>query len=432
MLHIHFQKCSSQAAGTADQCSSASVRDSIESDLSDSCTGEARPQGLSETEVGKVSDSEADSSVCVKTGKKLAPDQESCEISESCVRTSDSNEITRDVHSVETSQHQKSANSEPDSSDSVQCRYGDLPMEVECDSLSVNSGEKRLNEGTVSSVVDSTETEGNRRDTGVMEAAVSSQQENVATDSNCDSCVRERADSYTEDNRLSSSSLTVNSHPCTSSSSPFRHNICDSQKNSSPQKSCVDSSTDLGNQRTNLGNYSVLDSTQDAVGNSVTQTLGGSVNSDINSTNDVGATENLHTEFYLSDSSEVRNRADMFSDSGNYLLPSRYFNGLNGISAEMTVDSTTHLTNTAMGLTNNSIINSAGFSSLSSLSTYDSDSMDVTSASDACQGMYDNSMGMMEVGPGNEVEQPVPQKEKKKVNMIHDTRKHVLWVSDHV
>ena len=412
-----FQKCSSHTTGTADQCSSAGVTDSIESDLSDSVTGDAHPHAVSETEVDKVTDSEADSSVCVKTGKNVAPLRESSEISDSDVRTSEGNEITRDVDCVETS-HQKSANSEPDSSDSVQRRYVDLPMEVECDSLSVNSGEKRLNEGIVFSEVDSTETEGNRRDISVMESAVSSQQENVATDSNCDSCVRERADSYTEDNRLSSSSLAVNSHLCTSSSSPFRHNICDSQKNISPQKSCVDSSTDEGNQRTNLGNYNVSDSTEDNVGNSVTQTLGGSVNSDINSTNDVGATENVHTEFYLSDSSEVRNRTDMFSDSGNYLLPSRYFNGLNGISTEMTVDSTTHLANTAMGLTNNSIINSTGFSSLSSLSTYDSDSMDVTSASDACQGMYDNSlMGMVEIGPGNEVEQPIPQKEKKKVKI---------------
>ena len=416
-----FQRCSSNNPENAEQCSSASVRDSIESDLSDSCVGEARPQGLSESEVEKVTDSEADSSVCVKTGKNLAPCEEGSEISESDVKTSESNEINSNVESVHKTLHQKSANSEPDSSDSV-CRYVDLPMEVECDSLSVNSGDKRQSEGTVSNEVDSTETDSNRRDISVMESAVSSQQENVAMDSNCDSCVRERADSYTEDNRLSSSSLTVNSHPCTSSSSPFRHNICDSQKHT-PEKPCVDSSTDQGNQR-NLGNFDVSDSTENDMGNSVTHTLGGSVNSDINSTNDVGATENVHTEFYLSDSSEVRNRTDsMLMDSGNYLLPSRYFNGMNGISADMTVDSTTHLANTAMGLTNNSIINSSGFSSLSSLSTYDSDSMDVTSASDAYQGIYDRRqaedslMGMMEIGPGNEVELPIPPKEKKKVNI---------------
>ena len=387
------------------------VRDSVESDLSDSCTGEVHASVLSETEVDKVNDSEVDSSESVKTGKKLAlPMEESSEISDSDIKSSENNEISN-VDSGQLHQHQKSANSEPDSSDSV-CRLRDSPMEVECDSVSVNLVENQRTEDTVSNEVDSTETDGQRSKMNSMESAVSSQQENVALDSNCDSCVRERADSYTEDTRLSSSTLNLSNHPCTSSSSPCRHNICDSQKHGSPDKSCVDSSTDKGNQRSNGGNLDIAES-------SVLHTTEANVNSDINSTEEVSATDNLHTEFYLSDNNEEGSRTEssLVGSVGNFVLPSHYFN-----STEMTVDSTTHTANTATGVMGNSIINSSGFSSLSSLSAYESDTMDVTSASDTYQGLYDRRqsedslLSMMEVGANSEVEQQMPPKEKKKVH----------------
>ena len=373
----------------------------------------------SETEADKVNDSEVDSSECVKTGNKFAPVEESSEISDSDVKSSE-NEITcvdsRQQHIL----HHKSASSEPDSSDSV-CRNTDPSVEVECDSVSVNSLNNRVMEESLSDEVDSTDIDGQRREVTVMESAVSSQQENVALDSNCDSCVRERADSYTEDNRLSSSSLSLNNHPCTSSSSPCNHNICDSQKHGSPEKSCVDSSTDKGNQRTKLGNLDVSNSTENML-SSVSHTFETNLNSDINSTDEVSATDNVRAEFYIADNTEERGRTEITSveSVGNFALPSCFFSSSNGLSTEMTVDSTTHMSSTAICVTSNSIINSSGLSSISSLSAYDSDSMDVTSASDTYQGLYDRrpseeSLSMMEAGPSNEVEQPMQPKEKKKV-----------------
>ena len=367
-----------------------------------------------------MNDSQVDSSEAVKTGNKYAPVEESSEISDSDVKSSE-NEITCVDSGQQHAVHHKSASSEPDSSDSV-CRNTDPPMEVECDSVSVNSANIRVMDETLSSEVDSTDVGSRRQEVTVMESAVSSQQENVALDSNCDSCVRERADSNT-DNRLSSSSLSVNNHPCTSSSSPCQHNICDSQKHGSPGKSCVDSSTDKGNQRTKLGNVEVSNSTENVL-NSVSHTFEASLNSDINSTDEVSATDNVPVDFYIPDNTEGRSRTEITSmeSVGNFVLPSRFFSVSNGLSTEMTVDSTTHMSNTAgICVTNgNSIINSSGLSSFTNLSAYDSDSMDVTSASDAYLGLYDRrpsdeALNMMDLGQNNEADQPVQPKEKKKV-----------------
>ena len=367
-----------------------------------------------------MNDSQVDSSEAVKTGNKYAPIEESSEISDSDVKSSE-NEITCVDSGQQHTVHHKSASSEPDSSDSV-CRNTDPPMEVECDSVSVNSANIRVMDETLSSEVDSTDVGNRRQEVTVMESTVSSQQENVALDSNCDSCVRERADSNT-DNRLSSSSLSVNNHPCTSSSSPCQHNICDSQKHGSPEKSCVDSSTDKGNQRTKLGNVEVSNSTENVL-NSVSHTFEASLNSDINSTDEVSATDNVPVDFYIPDNTEGRSRTEITSmeSVGNFVLPSRFFSVSNGLSTEMTVDSTTHMSNTAgICRTNgNSIINSSGLSSFTSLSAYDSDSMDVTSASDAYLGLYDRrpsdeALNMMDLGQNNEADQPVQPKEKKKV-----------------
>ncbi|XP_045164566.2 uncharacterized protein LOC123528696 isoform X3 [Mercenaria mercenaria] len=400
--------------------------------ISDNNTGENGIVEVKETEKDDVSScAEMDCSVSCDTGTEVCHDVADAQISNTEVKSSSEVEDIRKVNSEQMNvcDQDKSANSEPDSSDSV-CRGSEtVHVEVECDSGSSGSQPVVVDTGNE---VDSTET-------SVSKLEV----ESVSDNTRCDSCNSERTSSTLLDrNNLPGPSSITDNKVCTSSSlsssSLVLNNVSDSSftnRTILDRLAQVDSSTDQPRARSNSVSGSLL--------------LESAVTS--NSTSNILLTDhNIHTSaHHIHDTleNEVSNSfaidnvqsninrnivgnvnfTDPFSVSSNSSseiapMPNRHLKFLSDSSygADMTVDSTTQFVS---GVGTSNLMNS---SVLPGMVGYDSDSMDVTSASETGigagydetrRGSEDSLTGFPEPLSSTSHDSSQIPKEKKKVSL---------------
>lgn len=399
------------------------------------------------------------------TGTISSPvhEQDDVQISTLDVKPSTHSEQTQEARKLVTNeqnmvcdQPSKSAKdntSEPDSSDSI-CVNSDNVEEIECDSGSTElaaQSSMAASETSVSGEVDSTQCVSSRHsDTSrlVSSAEQSSQQEN----NQCDSCSSERRDSsdsgsHPESSRQDSESVdslalpgpsSVVDKPCISSTLLSSSVIANSVPNihtsahNLDKLSHVDSSTDKPRSRTNSVSGSLLEplvitnssstSSSTIADNSSYQSV---IDNEVSNSVNVDSIQSNFTSNLPMKSFGFGESYSVSSNSSIDAAPTqnRHLKFLNdsNYSTDMTVDSTTQLL-PGVGAANR--LNS-GFPGVSN---YDSDSMDVTSATEPAYGLggddgrrlSDDSMNSFPDTLSSSSTDSHAPKEKKKVNSSFD------------
>ncbi|KAL4226401.1 Histone-lysine N-methyltransferase 2E [Mactra antiquata] len=424
---------------SADDSSERTVHTVVSKESTDEVRAESSVETMTaecvDEKNGDVSScAEMDCSLSCDTGTNVCLDMAGTQISNPEVKSSTEVEDVR-THSeqIVVCDQVKSATSEPDSSDSV-CQGSDnVQMDVECDSGSseptnVTAPVEASNE------VDSTET-------GAA-SKFNSETSSENTTTQCDSCNSERSTSLVLDRSVlpGPSNVTDNSKVCTSSSLSSSLLALHGGGNdlNLSSRSVVDSSTDQlthsstdpprlrrnsvsgsflidsavtsnssssfildGNVLTNISSHQSVDNevSNSFILESVQSNISRNILGSVNFTDPFSVTSNSSTDI-----PPVRNRHLKFLSDANY-------------SADTTVDSTTQFVPpVGSGLINTN--------NMSTLVGYDSDSMDVTSASetglgasydDSRRGSEDSLTGFPE--PSTSAESSQPPKEKKKVSL---------------
>lgn len=379
---------------------------------------------------GVSSCAEMDCSISCNAGTQLCHALADIPISNTEVKSSEDFTLVHNEQ-IDVCDQDKSANSEPDSSDSV-CQATDtVQVEVECDS---GSSESVTVVPDVGSEVDSTET-------SVSKLKIDALLENT----HCDSCNSEKSNSVLDRSNLPGPSHVTDSIVCTSSSKSTSLLVLNtdsvpdasfSNRNILDRLSQVDSSTDEPRGRSNSVSGSIL------LDSSVTSNSSTSVLLlDNNIQTSAHTQQNLDNEvsnsygFETVQSNISRNLlgsvsfTDPFSVSSNSSsdiapTPNRHLKFLtdSNYSTDMTVDSTTQFI-PSIGV--GSLLNTAG---MPPMVGYDSDSMDVTSASetgnlmgyeDCRRGNEDSLTGFPEPMSSTSNDSTQPPKEKKKVLYIY-------------
>lgn len=378
---------------------------------------------IEEEKDGVSSCAEMDCSISCDTGTKSGHKVAEAPISNTEVKSSSEVEESRTINSEQMNvcDQDKSANSEPDSSDNICSGSQTVHVELECDSGSPGSQLVVVEAGNE---VDSTET------------SVSRNVESLTENTQCDSCNSERTNAMMLDrNNLPGPSSVMESKVCTSSSSLVLNNLSDSSFSSRTildRLSQVDSSTDQPRGRSSSLSGSLLDSavTSNSTPSVLFSDIPANVHAQDTTDNEVSnsfAFETVHSNIGRSMGGSV-NFTDPFSVSSNSSseiapIPNRHLKFLNDSSygADMTVDSTTQFLPTVGA---SSLINS---SVLPGMVGYDSDSMDVTSASetgmvagyeDNRRGSEDSLTGYPELLSSTSNDSSQVPKEKKKVGFV--------------
>lgn len=375
-----------------------------------------------EEEKGGVSScAEMDCSVSCDTGTKSGHKVAEAPISNTEVKSSSEVEESQTINceQMNVCDQDKSANSEPDSSDNICSGSQTLHVELECDSGSPGSQPVIVEAGNE---VDSTETSVSRNKV-----------ESLTENTQCDSCNSERTNALMLDrNNLPGPSSVMENKVCTSSSSFVSNNLSDSSFSSRTildRLSQVDSSTDQPRGRSSSLSGSLIDSnvTSNSTPSVLFSDIPANVHAQDTTDNEVSnsfAFETVHSNIGRSMVGSV-NFTDPFSVSSNSSsdiapIPNRHLKFLSDSSygADMTVDSTTQFLPTVGA---SSLINS---SVLPGMVGYDSDSMDVTSASetgmvagyeDTRRGSEDSLTGYPELLSSTSNDSSQVPKEKKKV-----------------
>lgn len=381
---------------------------------------------------GVSSCAEIDCSVSCNMGTQLCHAVAEVPISTTEVKSSSETEDPTVVHSeqIDVCDQDKSANSEPDSSDSV-CQATDaVQVEVECDSGSSRSVPVAPDVG---SEVDSTET-------SVSKLKLEALLENT----HCDSCNSEKSNSVLDRSNLPGPSHVTDSIVCTSSSKSSSLLVLNtssvpdasfSNRNIVDRLSQVDSSTDEPRGRScSVSGSVLLDSSVTSNSSTSVLLLDNNIQTSTHTQQNVDNEVSNSYGFETVQSNMGRNLlgnasfTDPFSVSSNSSsdivpMPNRHLKFLtdSNYSTDMTVDSTTQFI-PSVGAS--SLLNTAG---LPPMVSYDSDSMDVTSASetgilagyeDCRRGNDDSLTGFPEPMSSTSNDSTQPPKEKKKVLFI--------------
>ena len=418
---FYFQKRAVQELASSEaQCDVVEKQDCSESNTADlQCPGEAenrvsvteeQDMQVEEEKDAVSSCAEMDCSGVYKTGTLALPDGEHKLISNTEIRSSTEVVEDRTVCSEQISvcDAAKSANSEPDSSDSAGV-CSETPMEVECDS---GSGETATVSVVTSGEVDSTDCSDpppviDTTDTEEADVVQASHTQTSSQNDQCDSCNSERLEDQASDSNISVASSVADKF-CTSSTSLSTPSVALEMVNSSvdvrhckTSPSVVDSSTDKHTAEKDEHRDYVTDSTvsvsvevpeistldpipsvtsQEPVTASTSRSgvsFGDHEVGLINSTIEGVPQINLEC-LGSSTNNEDTLIATAYSTVDTANVPNRHLRFLTDchMNTEMVVDSTTQYMPPVL---TGGLVNTSG---LATVSAYDSDSMDVTSGTD--------------------------------------------------
>ena len=375
-------------------------------------------------------------SAATNTGIAVSPDGDDIEISNSGLVLQSTENNYQTVHceqnkSVCDDECKSAIKSEPDSSEGI-CAKTDAVMELECDSL-LTETETPSTAGAIESEVDSTECSVSKSVLSSTNTSTYSSADTldsqVSVVEPCDSC--SSAGKVTPSKSEQRPNLTLHDKACSSTAEIRAQATCNSTLFSTEKNSLVDSSTDQTSLR--KISFSKFDgSLQSPVVQGSIVDASDSMDSEHHSVIEnksevTKSSEEAASLCHLTSHNFIRSLSlnDSFSSNITSVEPSSYpnrhlkFLNDNSYSAEMTADSTTQFLTSASSAVNY-LQNNSGISNTLS---YDSDSMDVSSASDAGNNglmedrRMDDSLNFFDSAASN-CESSQPPKEKKKVRVV--------------